>query len=273
MGLGVRVGLHKGAALSTNIDGILDKMKKDRFLSPEEVCEGIVKEYPNFNLKVVKRMADYLSKHIYRFDLKSATNALLYMGRVRHPNDPYAVSNPIFFDAVGTYFLDLLLKSTTIESRPEVWGEKYGDYISRFFLFFGVVEFYEKRILNRITEIFLGHDDHEIHSPLFISRLAGMCAKIRYYDPLLMNHIIHVSLNRLDSFSAKELSDLLKSMVILNHKHLHFLLKTIEFVLETQDMKETCILCWRIINSCVFMNYYHHGMLRKFLSDEVMEGL
>lgn len=65
---------------------------------------------------------------------------------------------------------------------------------------------------------------------------------------------------------------MLRAFVTLNYDHLLFLSKVCDVVLDTHDIVYTCELYWSIINSSVFMNYYHPEVLQRFITDSMMEG-
>ncbi len=66
----------------------------------------------------------------------------------------------------------------------------------------------------------------------------------------------------MESFYVKELSELLESMVVLNHEHREFLSKVIDVVLRCECSVNTCAVYWSIINSCVYMNHYNAEILQ-----------
>ena len=225
----------------------------------------------HFSMETADLVEAYLARHLHRFDLITVTLIIVDMAKGakrinRRCHQP-------FLEAVNTYFLDTLHKSVSIEDRVEVWGKNYGYYLSRFFIFYSFTKFYEKTMCDKVTEIFFGPFDHEIHNPLFMTRLTDMCAKLRYYDDDLLDYIMQLSYNQVEAFHLNELAKMLPALQSLNHEHQAFLSKAVEIALGSHDNSRMCELYWSILNSSVFMNTYHLEVIERFLTDDMMEGM
>ncbi len=220
--------------------------------------------------KDIRQIVAYLTQRLSSFDLDNLSLAIVEVAKFR---SQHKVCNASFLNAVSTYFINRLDKSSGIEERELAWGKGYGYYFSRFFQFYGITNFYHKRVCEKLVELYLGPFDREIHNPRFTEQLLIMCRKVQFYDKALFDRVMQEVLDNLDAFHFNELSGVLWSFASLNHDHTQLLSRVAELVLESREIRHTCWLYWSIINSCVTMNYYPPELLNRFLTDSVMEGM
>lgn len=212
----------------------------------------------------------YLAKHLHRLDVDSVHSFLPHVAggvKLHHSK-----CNPQLVESVSTYFLELLHKSCGVEDRTEVWGASYGYAFSKFLRFYGQIQFYDERVCEKLKEIFLCPFDCQIHNPIFMSNLAYMCGRVFYYDEDLLEYILQLSHNQVESFHVNELKEMLLAFQSLNYKHQLLLDSVIEVMLRTYDVAHCCDLYWSIISSSIFMNTYNAEVLDRFLTDYMMEG-
>lgn len=225
----------------------------------------------HFSLETADQVEAYLTRHLHRFDL--ITVSLIIVDVAKGAKRINRRCHQPFLEAVNTYYLETLHKSSSIEDRADVWGKSYGYYLSRFFIFYSLTKFYDKTMCDKVTEVFFGPYDHEIHNPLFMTRLTEMCGKLRYYDEGLLEYIVQLSYNQVESFHLNELAKMLLALQSLNYEHQVFLSKAVEVALGSHDNMRMCELYWSIVNSSVFMNTYHPEVIERFLTDDMMEGM
>ena len=245
---------------------------EDSWLGPQEIFRTItvLNNTRNFGSHLGLATADYLSRRLSTFDSEYASVLSAFIAKTTQFNKS---KGHLLFDAVKSYILNILHQLPPTEKRQERWGKHYGTNLSNFMVFYGRVKLYENDIVNVMKELLYGPLDSEIHSPRFISRFLSMCTKIQYYDQELFDHIIKVSLTKLEDFPCVELGIMLYSFAHLNHEHRLFLDRVI--MVAEQNFQSTMThynLDWAIMKSCLFMNHYHPAVLERFLSDEVLQG-
>ena len=249
----------------------LMEMKKDAYIEPRKFCQilALLRKARHISMRTVEEMAVYLSRHLYRFDLESATMAILLLVKTKHL---IHARDRQFLDSVNTYFLEFLHRSSNKEDRADAWNKNYGYFLSKYISFFGLAKLYNKEVFDKITELFINEHDTEIHNPLFVTSLTVTCGKVRYYNKVLLDHIVDVSLNKLESFYMHQLSSILSALSSLNYKHKKLLTEVEKMALMSQSSLDTCELYWNIIRSSIFMNDYSLDVLKRFLTDDMMQG-
>lgn len=225
----------------------------------------------HFSMETADIVEAYLARHLHRFDL--VTVSLIVVDMAKGAKRINRRCHQPFLEAVNTYFLETLHKSASIEDRREVWGKSYGYHMSRFLVFYSLTKFYDQTACDKLTEVFFGPYDHEIHNPLFMTRLTEMCGKVRHYNEDLLDYIMQLSYNQVESFHFNELAKMLLALQSLNYEHQTFLSKAVEVALGSHDNSQMCELYWSIVNSSVFMNTYHPEVIQRFLTDDMMEGM
>lgn len=252
---------------------LTELMEEDAELSGPEVMRAVslLMTVRHYSMEMSDLVGAYLARHLHRLDMVSVHGLLWHVARgaKRHG----IKCNQEFVTAVGEYFLELLNKCDDIEERTQCWGESYGFYFSRFLRFYGSIKFYEKEICERIKEIFLGPYDRNIHNPIVMSSLAYMCGEVFYYDEDLLEYLMQLSYNQVESFHLKELAEMLLAFQSLNFDHSLFLNEVVEVTLKSRDVVPSCELYWSVINSSIFSNTYNHEVLARFLTDNMMEGM
>lgn len=247
-------------------------MMVDADLSGAELVRAIsllitVRHYSRNTSDVV---GAYLARHLHRLDVDSVHSFLPHItGGVKLHG---IRCHPQFVEAVSCYFLELLNRSSGMEDRTEVWGPSYGYSLSRFLRFYGGIKFYDERVCEKIKEIFLGPFDPNIHNPILMSSLAYMCGQTLYFDRDLVEYIMQLSCNQVESFHVNELKEMLLAFQNLNFDHQLFLARVVEVTLRSYDVMHSCDLYWSIINSSIFMNTYYSELLDRFLTDSMLEG-
>jgi len=214
-------------------------------------------------------MVSYLAGCLHRFSLSEVSailSSLMKCNYLNHDRDSD------FFTAVSNYCLKVLNMTADVNKRVSCLGKSYGYYLNAFFIFYLTTQFYDAKVCEKLVDVVLGPFDREIHNPPFLSTLMKMCASLQYYNKPLVERIIQVSLNQLDSFHLKELSCMLDALVTLNHEHELFLSRVENVVLGTHDIVRTCSLYWSIMNSSVYMDRYNAEVIQRFITDRMMEG-
>lgn len=251
---------------------LVQLMAEDADLSGPELVRAIslLSTVRHYSRRMSDKVVAYLARHLHRLDVQSVQSFLLQVagGMKMHG----IRCNPLFVDAVSTYFLEFLHRSTEMEDRAERWGESYGDCFSKFLRFYGDIKFYDETVCEKMKEIFLGPFDCNIHNPIFISSLVYMCGRVFYYDEDLLGYIMQLSYNQAESFHVNELKDSLLAFQSLNYNHQLFLDRVIEVALQSSNTIHSCGLYWSIISSSVFMNTYSPEVLQRFLTDSMLEG-
>ena len=244
-------------------------------LDGEELSKalGVLLDARYFSQEMAEKVAVYLSRNFNKLEPKHASAIAVCMAFTRHLN---RTRDAHFFNSANDYVLKLLkegvMKFENVQERVRNQGDKYGYHLGGFMIMYPTTGVYNREICDALAELFLGPFDEQIHFPKFVCRLATMCGQLRYYNKELLDRIIDVSLNQLESFSFDDLGFILRALCLLNHDHQQFLSEVTSHVLKSHSGERNFDVFWSLVNSSVFMNTYDTEMLEVFLTDKMMES-
>ena len=85
---------------------------------------------------------------------------------------------------------------------------------------FATAEYYHEQFCKALSGlIFREPPNSLLFTPRLLSSVVWTCAKVGYYDPLLLDYIASLALAKVDNFNAQDLGNLMYGYAQLNHPH------------------------------------------------------
>ena len=85
---------------------------------------------------------------------------------------------------------------------------------------FASAEHYHEQFCKTLSRSILSESSNSsLFTPRLLSSVAWMCARVSYHDPVLLDHIASLALDKVRRFNAQDLGNLMYAYAQLNHPH------------------------------------------------------
>ena len=228
-------------------DGLLHALTKGDYLHPWTVVN--LSDSQTWTPDFVVAIQNYALAHSERFSFQSIMELLTLM--LRKNATTYTVRHKCADVA-----------KTLIDSLPKSIAS-YNEIGKLFWVYGGLFE-----TLERVLQV----EDRHL-SPFCVTTLAWSCARVRYYNPDLMEFIAHYSLCNLNTFTFHDLSNLVYTFGYLNHPHRELFAAVTERFVRTEGTRNTEQAHWVFVWACMVLGVYDTSVLSKVLNSEFIEGI
>ena len=234
-------------------DKLLRTLTKGDYLHPWTVVN--LSDCQTWTPDLVTAVQNYALAHSERFSFQSIMELLTLM--LRKNATTYTVRHKCA--DVAKILIDSLPKS--IASYNE---------IGKLFWVYGKCTHHHGGLFETLEKVLQVEDRHL--SPFCVTTLAWSCARVRYYNPDLMEFIAHYSLRNLNSFTFHDLSNLVYTFGYLNHPHRELFAAVTERFVRTEGTRNTEQAHWVFVWACMVLGVYDTRVLSKVLNSEFIEG-
>ena len=206
-------------------------------------------------LFLTEAVVEYVPQRICHYDFHTISIILWAVTKANlQPSD-------VFLRAAGDRAASLLPKEIkTISLVHCCWS-------------FGSASFYHEPFFTSLRDKILSeHECSPFLTPRLLSSVAWACARARYYQAELLDHIAEVSLSKLDQFNSQDLGNLAYSYGYLNHSSNKLLLAISHIMSSQPEMAANELACANVANSCLIHKLYPEPLLSKLMAHQRVAG-
>ena len=149
--------------------------------------------------------------------------------------------------------------------------EKYQNVnFGQAFWLLGRCFYYSEQLCEALSEIFKGPGS--VLNPWLVSNIAWYCARVRFYNPALLDDIATYTLANICKFNYHDLSNVVYSFGYLNHPH-PALMDAVGERLEGESNTEgNEQVYWVYVWSSLVLDMLRVGVLERVLNEEFIQG-
>ena len=202
------------------------------------------------------RLEEYVLSKAEGFSLHSLSRTLTFMLRKR------CITRPV---------LEKCADMAQKHLERDFHSVDYSD-VGTVFWVYGKLSHYNPGLFQSLTKVFQKDDDKRLSS-WFVTTVVWSCAKVRYYDPVIMNTTAQYSLRHLKKFSFHDLSNLVYSFGALSHPHDELFGAVASKMVEAKSTKGNEQAFWVLAWASMVLGVYDKKVLSRVLNPEFMEGV
>lgn len=147
----------------------------------------------------------------------------------------------------------------------------YSD-VGTVFWVYGKMFHHDDGLFQSLGKLFQQDDDKRL-TPWFVTTAVWSCAKVRHYDPDVMDAAAQFSLRHLEKFSFHDLSNLVYSYGALNHRHNELFSAVTSRMTEARSSRGNEQAFWVLTWASMVLGVYDRKLLSRVLNPDFMEGM
>lgn len=156
-----------------------------------------------------------------------------------------------------------------IKNEP---GEMRYVKLGKLFWVLGKFQHYNEHLCHTVSRFILNGRD-KYFNQFLMTIIVWYFARVRYYDPKVMNTIAQYALRHINSYSFLNLSNLVYSFGSLNHPHHELMTAVAERLIEEPSTDNNEQTYWMFVWASMVMDVHSTGVLSRVLNEDFIEGM
>lgn len=134
---------------------------------------------------------------------------------------------------------------------------------------FASAEYYHEQFCKALSRMILREVPSSfLFTPRLLSCVVWTCARVSYYDPLLLDYIASLALDKVDSFNAQDLGNLMYGYAQLNHPHQQLVTVVTDHIVSNSDLLRDDHACVSVAWANLAIGQYPLSLLEHMMTPE-----
>lgn len=238
--------------MSTSLmDQLLTALSEEENIHPSTVASILeVAEWPS-NMHAL--LEEYVLANVEQFTLHSLSQTLTFMMRKQ------CITRPVLHRSASVIRNQLQknLQSADLSA------------VGTLFWLYGKLTHYDEGLFSSLEQLL--QEDKCLNS-WFVTTTVWSCAKVRYYNPVVMDKIATYSLRHLEKFSFHDMSNLVYSIASLNYPHEKLFTAVATKMAEAPSSRGNEQAFWILLWASMVFGNYNKTVLSRVLNSDFFEG-
>ena len=156
-----------------------------------------------------------------------------------------------------------------IKNEP---GEMRNLNLGKLFWVFGKFPHYDEQLCRSVSQFIVNGKDRQFN-PWMLTSIVWYFARVRYYDPVVMETIAQYALRHINRFIFRDLSNLVYSFGSLNHIHHELMSAVAKRLIDEPSTRNNEQTYWMFVWASMVMDVHYSGVLSRVLTEDFIEGV